>query len=266
VFARQLSTPGRDKVWLNMEHEPGFGGAVGQSLQFRDETDGLHGSFGVDIGPDGDKALRLVNSGFLSGISLEFRALASKRVDGVVQRLRAQLDKVSLCRYPAYAGAEVLALREEAEGTTELVVDAQADAVADPPVEPVEPVNLTRNQEVDELLASVGVELLTRMSTTSAAWDGSPSRFTDEQYKRSALLCRGQSDSPKTDCSLPVLEPGGALNVNALGAAASALAGGRGGLANVTPALKAAAARKLIRYYNAAGMDPPESLRRLARA
>jgi hypothetical protein len=63
-----------------------------------------------------------------------------------------------------------------------------------------------------------------------------------------------------------VLEPDGTLNVNALGAAAGALAGGRGGLANTTAAQKATAARKLIRYYNQAGMDVPPGLRQIAGA
>jgi HK97 family phage prohead protease len=144
VFDRQLSTPGRDKVWLNVEHEQGFRGAVGHSLRFDDGEDGLRGSFGVDPGSDGDKALRLVTSGFLSGLSLEFRAIASRRVDGVVQRVRAQLDKVSLCRYPAYDDARVLAVREEPD---ELEEEAAAPAF-----------EIVRSDAVDERLAALGYE------------------------------------------------------------------------------------------------------------
>lgn len=260
VFARQLSTPGRDKVWLNVEHEQGFAGAVGESLKFRDQQDGLHGSFGVDAGPKGDQVLRLVASGFLAGLSLEFAAIASRRVDGVVHRIRGQLDKVSLCRYPAYESAQVLALREEPE--------LEADQQPPPPPSPAPPPprDLARSSAIDELLASVGVEPLHRASKTSAPWDGSPARFTDEEYQRSTLFCRPGDAPPKERCSLPVLEPGGTLNVNALGAAAAALSGARGGLRGVSPALKAAAARKLIRYYNQAGMEPPASLRKLASA
>src|SRR4029077_11555259 len=135
-------TPGRDKVWLNVEHEQGFRGAVGHSLRFDDGEDGLRGSFGVDPGSDGDKALRLVTSGFLSGLSLEFRAIASRRVDGVVQRVRAQLDRVSLCRYPAYDDARVLAVREEPD---ELEEEAALPAV-----------EVVRSDAVDERLAPPG--------------------------------------------------------------------------------------------------------------
>jgi Escherichia/Staphylococcus phage prohead protease len=250
AFEKQLTTPGRDRVWLNVEHEQGFRGAIGRSLKFADQEDGLHGSFGVLENADGDKALSLIRDGFLTGLSLEFKALASRRLNGVVERVRAQLDAVSLCRFPAYAGAEVLAMREE------------PDELPEPA--PVALPDLTRSADVDHRLAALGFEPLLRVSTTGRAWDGSPARFTDEQYKRSTLLCRGTSDAAKADCSLPVLEPDGTLNVNALGAAAAALAGGRGGLANVTGAMKAAAARKLIRYYNQAGLEPPQSLRAIA--
>lgn len=95
-------------------------------------------------------------------------------------------------------------------------------------------------------------------------WDGSPSRFTDDQYKRACLIDRGGDAPVKQRCSLPVREPNGDVNKNALGAAAAALAGGRGGLSGVSAEQKARAARALIRLYGQADMEPPDSLRRLA--
>jgi hypothetical protein len=68
----------------------------------------------------------------------------------------------------------------------------------------------------------------------------------------------------KERCSLPVLEPNGDVNANALGAAAAVLSGARGGLRGVSPSDKAKAARKLMRYYAQAEMTPPDSLRRVA--
>lgn len=263
AFQRQLSTPGRDRVLLNFEHEQGLRGVVGQSLRFDDRDDGLHASFGIHENADGDKALMLIRGGILTGLSLEFAALASRRVNGVVQRLRAQLDKVSLCRYPAYPDALVLAVRHEPDDDeTRELADGYVASNAQPAEEPLP--DLTRTSDVDDRLTALGFEPLTRAAKTSKPWDGSPARFTDEQYRRSTLVCRGQSDAPKTDCSLPVLEPDGTLNTNALGPAASVLAGGRGGLASITTAQKATAARKLIRLYGQAGMEPPPGLRQLA--
>ena len=165
-----------------------------------------------------------------------------------MQRVRAQLDKVSLCRYPAYEAAQVLAMREDV-----------------PAAEPATVFTFERSADVDARLAVLGFEPLHRVATTEKPWDGSPARFTDEQYERSTLFCRPGDEPPKQRCSLPVLEPDGTLNTGALGAAAAVLAGARGGLANVSREQIAAAARKLIRYYTAAKMRPPEKLVALAR-
>jgi HK97 family phage prohead protease len=246
AFERQIANPDRVRVWLNFEHEQGLRGIVGHGVALRDQADGLHGRFRVHENVDGDKALQLVRDGILTGLSLEFVALRSKIADGVVHRLRAHIDKVSLCRSPAYAGAEVLAVRQR-------------------PLE-VERAEPALSADVTERLEALGVAPLRRMATTSKPWDGSASRFSDEQYTASTLFCRPGDGAPKERCSLPVLEPDGTLNVNALGAAASALAGGRGGLANATQAMRATAARKLIRYYNAVGKEPPASLVTLARS
>jgi Escherichia/Staphylococcus phage prohead protease len=196
AFEKQLTTPGRDRVWLNVEHEQGFRGAIGRSLKFSDHEDGLHGSFGVLENADGDKALSLIRDGFLTGLSLEFKALASRRLNGVVERVRAQLDAVSLCRFPAYAGAEVLAVREEPE---EELVEEEAVAV-----------ELVRSSDVDERLAALGFEALEGGMTEAELADAA------------RALTRGRRNPER-----------------------------------------AAEARKLIRYYNQAGLDAPTSLRAL---
>lgn len=246
AFERQVSVPDRVRVWLNFEHERGLSGIVGHGVELRDGPDALNGSFRVHENSDGDKALQLVRDGLLTGLSMEFVALRSRRVDGVIERVRAHIDKVSLCRTPAYEDAQVLAVRAA-------------------PVEPVV-VAPVEDTELTGRLAALGVVPLARAATTSKPWDGSPTRFTDEQYLRSCLIVRAGDAPAKERGSLPVLEPDGTLNTNALAAAAAALAGARGGVSNVSQAEKAAAARKLIRYYGAAGMTPPGSLLALARS
>lgn len=113
AFERQLRAPDRLKVWLNFEHEQGLRGVVGHGTALQDRADGLYGTFRVHQNADGEKALELVNEGMLTRISIEFAALRTRTVDGVRQRMRAHLDRVALCRAGAYAGAEVLAVREE---------------------------------------------------------------------------------------------------------------------------------------------------------
>ena len=120
-----------------------------------------------------------------------------------------------------------------------------------PRAEPEEP------SEVEAALSRVGYEPLITRAITKKPWDGSAARFTDEQYKRSCLIDRGGDDPVKQRCSLPVSEPNGDINVNALAAAAGR--SGARGRPQASSEQKAAAARKLRRYYSQAGLEPPAS-------
>jgi HK97 family phage prohead protease len=320
AFEKQLAAPDRVRVWLNFEHQQGLGGIVGHGVELSEEPSALAGRFRVHENADGDKALQLYHEGLLTGLSLEFAAMRSRVVNGVTERLRAHIHAVSLCRFPAYQGAAVLAARQglmmaadedtdpcaecgHAAGThvacgvngcpcnvyvpdgTECAScghqmashvacsvefcdceayveadDAAADQAAGEPAvagraAPPMPEGL------EERLAALGITPLGRIAKTSQPWSGDPGRFTDEQYRASTLHSR---PGPKEACLLPVLEPDGTLNVNALGPAAAALNGARAGLRGMSQTDRAAAARKLVRYYNAAGIDVPPALRTLA--
>jgi hypothetical protein len=68
----------------------------------------------------------------------------------------------------------------------------------------------------------------------------------------------------KDQCKLPVrATPGGPYNVNAMSAAAAALAGARGGV-NAPAAKKKSVARRLVRLYREADREPPPALLRVA--
>ncbi len=70
------------------------------------------------------------------------------------------------------------------------------------------------------------------------------------------------AEKVKGQCKLPIKEPNGQYNANAIHAAAAVLAGARGGV-QAPPEEKRKAARKLIRLYHEMKEEPPESLRRL---
>ena len=92
------------------------------------------------------------------------------------------------------------------------------------------------------------------IQTTSKPWDGSASRFSDDEWRRSCLLDRGGSfQTAKTRYGLPVREPDGTVNLNALSAAASVLGGGRGGV-QASPEAKAEAKRRLGSIMEQVGM------------
>lgn len=114
-FDEQLKAANRVKVLLNFEHQPGIDGIIGHGTALRDEPDGLHGTFRVKNGQQGDTVLDLVAAGVLDGVSLEAypRKGGSVRTGaGIVRRTRAHLDKVALCRQPAFKDARVLAVRQ----------------------------------------------------------------------------------------------------------------------------------------------------------
>jgi hypothetical protein len=107
-----------------------------------------------------------------------------------------------------------------------------------------------------------------KVVTTNQTWDGSASRWTDAKaYCNSSLINQNSSDNPdewvKSACALPVYEPNGDININAVHAAASALAGGRGGV-KAPPAVKKAAARKLVKIYGQMQEDVPDSIKNMA--
>lgn len=110
------------------------------------------------------------------------------------------------------------------------------------------------------------IERIGTMSVSTKPWDGSASRWPDAASYCKACLIHRPHTGPltKDDCSLPIKEPGGAVNANALSAAAAALAGARGGLKGVSPAERKSAARALIRAYGSAGKPAPDSLKRMA--
>src|SRR5262245_8179030 len=250
VFDRQMSAANRVDVLVNFEHERGIGGVVGRGVELRETPAGAEGTFRILRGTDGDKVLELVNEHIVTGVSLEGIPTKTVREDGIVKRVKARLVNIALCRMPAFVDAQVLAVREEPK--------PEPDEPDEPA--PEEPELVTDPMFVDQLLERLGWTPLVTRATTDRPWDGSAARFTDEQYQRSALFCRPGDEPPKTRCSLPVLEPDGTLNTRALGAAAGRL----NQVTNVSSAQKASAARKLIRYYGQANMEPPASLRALA--
>ena len=86
-----------------------------------------------------------------------------------------------------------------------------------------------------------------------------------EKYCRACLidLNEGGEEKAAGKCKLPVREPGGALNRNAVHAAAAALVGARGGVDAPLEA-KRKAARKLVALYRELDEEPPAGIRKLA--
>ena len=91
----------------------------------------------------------------------------------------------------------------------------------------------------------------------TAAWDGSASRFSDEQYKAATAACDSGDGSVKSRCFLPHHEPGGALNEQGL----SAAAGRANQLGGRSAAAQARAKSHLRGHYNKLGKPVPSNLK-----
>ena len=119
AFRRAARAP--QKVILDFEHREDPLNILGHGLEFVERDDGLHGVFRAIDGPVGDQGLELVRAGVLTGMSVRAIVLGPGRRRGdVIVRTACHLDRVALCRQPAYAGAVVEALRS-------------ADPMAEPP-------------------------------------------------------------------------------------------------------------------------------------
>jgi HK97 family phage prohead protease len=168
AFDAQLKAAHRVKVWLNFEHEQGLRGIVGAAQEIESRDDGLYGTFRVHDNADGDKALQFVRDGLTTELSMEFAPLKSSRRNGVVERLRAHLDRVSLCRRGAFAGAEVLSLREE-------VIDQDDDEPKQREAIPsLEPISDDLAQSLEKLGLRVDTAKALRVKVEVQREDNSP--------------------------------------------------------------------------------------------
>lgn len=106
-----------------------------------------------------------------------------------------------------------------------------------------------------------------RLKISKRPW----SEITEADYEDAESFCKAclidLNEGPnktKENCKLPIYEPNGALNINAVYAAAAALAGARGGV-KAPPEEKRRAARKLIQIYHEVLERPaPDSLYEIA--
>lgn len=113
AFAHQERAANR--VLANVEHELGVRGIVGHGVALREAPDGLYGSFKLHDTAAGETALLLIREGVLDTVSLEARPQKTIRTrEGVVRRVKAHLEAIAFTRFGAYAGAAVLAVREQA--------------------------------------------------------------------------------------------------------------------------------------------------------
>jgi HK97 family phage prohead protease len=131
VFDHQLTAANR--IHAKYGHSESVGNVVGHGITMRREPDGYHLATKIHQTPQGDTALELLRDGALPAVSLEARPVKNQRTaDGIVQRVKAHLRAFAFCTEGAFAGAQVLAIREAPETTLDeelLPVDMDPELV-----------------------------------------------------------------------------------------------------------------------------------------
>jgi HK97 family phage prohead protease len=111
AFDHQVKAANR--LHANYEHRRDITSVVGHGLSLRAQPDGYHATFTIHETNAGETALALLRGGALPSVSLEAEPVKSTRsAAGVVQRVKANLKGIAFCREGAFAGAQVLAVRQ----------------------------------------------------------------------------------------------------------------------------------------------------------
>lgn len=168
VFDHQINAANR--IHAKYGHSESIHNVVGHGVSLRQESDGYHASFKIHATPGGDTSLELIREGALPAVSLEARPVRSVRSSGgVVQRIKAHLRGLAFCQQGAFAGAQVLAVREAPE---QILDEALLPVEIDP--------------ELVERLRAQGVELPSRYRAHPAETDTSAQADTSDAGTRHA--------------------------------------------------------------------------------
>lgn len=159
VFDHQLNAASR--IHAKYGHSETVLDVVGHGISLRSEPgDGYHVSTKIHQTPQGDTVLELLRDGGLPCVSLEAWPVTNRPGrNGVVQRVKANLTGFAFCRQGAFAGARVLAIREEVTEERSL----EAEFLSDP-----------MNPEIVERCRRLGIKLPQRYEQAHPAETDTP--------------------------------------------------------------------------------------------
>lgn len=261
-----LSTPDRDRegeelhtseweqplparIPFDVDHEMTVPSTVGSGVPTIESDGLLHVRGSYSALPRAQEVRQLVREGHIGATSVTF--LTKRAPDGTIKR---ELINGTFTPIPTNPKAVVL----EGKGTG---MKAAGDA--------------RRIQAIHDHAANMGASCTpgkalrgkAKAPVSDKPWsDFTAADYTPAQWHRACVIHdhpAGQVPDDKEHCKLPIREPDGTLNRGGVHAAASVLAGGRGGV-QASPAQKAAAARAVLSAYHTIGDTPPDSLTALA--
>lgn len=119
VFAKSIAEAARALPLLREHNADAL--ALGKAISWDDRPDGLYGTWVLDSRKEAKEVWRLVDEGYMRGLSVGFQPIRSEwsstGVDDAgmpwehVDRLEARLLETSLCNQPVFEGATVLETR-----------------------------------------------------------------------------------------------------------------------------------------------------------
>ena len=121
VFDHQQSAANR--IHAKYGHSESVLDVVGHGIALTRDSTGYRMATKIHETVQGETALELLRDDALPCVSLEARPVKSIRDRGIVQRVKANLSGFAFCRQGAFAGARVLAIREEI--VAETIIDAE---------------------------------------------------------------------------------------------------------------------------------------------
>lgn len=194
--------------------------------------------------PEADEAINLMVEGPM-GLSVDLDSTAMEVDEELMEpgdmpemKVSGRIRAATLVDIPAFVEAYALLgpEAEDVEAEVELVASGCMPCMA---------------KELDEYYAQ-----RVDFAISEASWDGSASRFSDEEWQNSTVVDRGEEfETPKERYAVPILEPNGDLNRAAVHAAA-----GRINQVDAPSAAISAGERKLVAAYRRLEEEPPESL------
>lgn len=113
------ATKAPQKIVFQFTHEENFVNTIGWGEALEERDDGLWGAFRLTEA-DAPKARELLKNSH-KGLSVGFVPIKSRRHEGIVWRVKAYLQHVAAVTDPAYAGAGIVAVRQNV--TPEQVVE-----------------------------------------------------------------------------------------------------------------------------------------------
>lgn len=119
AFAKQVNPSAFGRVTLSFEHQDGFHNTIGYGQRIEEQADGAYATFRL-YEADAPKVREMIVTSH-DGMSVEFEPRGAREDvddDGVILRDNVHLRRVGITGTPAYAGAEVLAVREQSHVPT----------------------------------------------------------------------------------------------------------------------------------------------------